>query len=93
LLPIRDDAALEQLLDAGATEGVPETLEASLMLAFQLLLLLEVSIGTVTRRVQAVRSTRYQLLQDVFQEPDIAVSGGASMASRSIAGPGVTLKG
>lgn len=75
LVRARDDATLEQLLDAGATEGVPETLEASLMLAFQLLLLLEVSVGAVTRRMQAVRSTRYQLLRDVFQEPDIAVSG------------------
>ena len=45
------------------------------MLAFQLLLLLEVSVGAVTRRMQAVRSTRYQLLRDVFREPDTAGSG------------------
>ena len=67
LVRIRDDASLEKFLDAGATEVVPETLEASLMLAIQLLLLLEVPLGKVIDRVRTVRSDRYQLLRVFFR--------------------------
>jgi len=68
LVRARDDASLEQLLSAGASEGVPETFEASLMLAFQLLLLLEIPVGTIMRRIRAVHGSQYQLLQGVFRE-------------------------
>lgn len=66
LVRARDDAELERLLEAGATEVVPETLEASLMLATQLLLLLDVPVSGVVRRVRDVRSDRYSLLRGVF---------------------------
>ncbi|MEO6697143.1 MAG: TrkA C-terminal domain-containing protein, partial [Gammaproteobacteria bacterium] len=47
-------------------EVVPETLEASLMLASQLLLLLEVPISGVVRRMDDARSDRYRLLRGFF---------------------------
>lgn len=58
-----DDAALDDLLDAGATEVVPETLEGGLMLATQLLLLLGTPGDRVLQRMQAIRSERYRLLR------------------------------
>ena len=70
LVRIRDDASLDKFLDAGATEVVPETLEASLMLAIQLLLLLEVPLGKVIDRVRTVRSDRYQVLRVFFRRAE-----------------------
>ncbi len=70
LVRARDDSELERLLKAGATEVVPETLEASLMIASQLLLLLEVPISSVVRRVGDVRSDRYRLLRGFFPGQD-----------------------
>ncbi|HSF47382.1 MAG TPA: cation:proton antiporter, partial [Burkholderiales bacterium] len=63
LVRARDDTSFDELLHAGATEVVPDTLEASLMLATQLLLLLEVPMGNVVSRMQQVRSDRYRLLR------------------------------
>lgn len=66
LVRTRDDTDLERLQKAGATEVVPETLEASLMLSSHLLLLLDVPVSRVVRQVQAIRDTRYQLLREYF---------------------------
>ncbi len=66
LVRTRDDANLDALQQAGATEVVPETLEASLMLASHLLLLLNVPVSRIVRNVQEVRSTRYQMLRGFF---------------------------
>jgi CPA2 family monovalent cation:H+ antiporter-2 len=74
LVRTRDDYQLERLQRAGATEVVPETLEASLMLAAHLLLLLEVPSATIMRHVQAVRRDRYRLLRGLFageEEPQV----------------------
>ena len=59
-----DDSALEQLLETGATEVVPETLEESLMLATQLLLLLGLPGDRVMEYMRAIRSQRYRLLRE-----------------------------
>ncbi|MDE2088489.1 MAG: monovalent cation:proton antiporter-2 (CPA2) family protein [Gammaproteobacteria bacterium] len=71
LVRTRDDADLEQLQQAGATEVVPETLEASLMLVSHLLVLLQVPVSRVLRSVRDVRADRYRLLRGFFhgQEP------------------------
>ncbi len=66
LVRTRDDANLDGLQQAGATEVVPETLEASLMLASHLLLLLNVPVSRIVRSVQEVRSSRYQMLRGFF---------------------------
>ena len=61
-----DDADLEKLLKAGATEVVPEVLEGSLMLASHALILVGVPLARVLRSVQEVRSNRYRLLKGFF---------------------------
>jgi CPA2 family monovalent cation:H+ antiporter-2 len=61
-----DDADLERLTAAGATEVVPETFEASLMLASHALVLLGVPVRRVVGRIRAVREARYALLRGFF---------------------------
>lgn len=72
LVRTRDDANLERLQDIGATEVVPETLEASLMLSSYLLLLLGVPLRRVTRHVQQARNSRYSMLRQFFHGQEIA---------------------
>lgn len=66
LVRTSDDRHLEQLQQAGATEVVPETLEASLMLASHMLLLLNTPSNRVNQLIQEARNNRYQLLRGFF---------------------------
>lgn len=68
LVRARDDSSLELLQDSGATEVVPETLEASLMLASHMLVLLKIPVRRVMRRVQEIRTSRYRLLRTIFRK-------------------------
>ena len=61
---------LEVLQKAGATEVVPETLEASLMLVSHVLLLLEVPVSRVVKTVGDIRNDRYSMLRRVFRSDD-----------------------
>ncbi|MDZ7827952.1 MAG: cation:proton antiporter [Halofilum sp. (in: g-proteobacteria)] len=61
-----DDALVEELREAGATEIVPETLEAGLMVASHVLLLLGESTEEVTGQLREIRHDRYQLLRALF---------------------------
>ena len=61
-----DDTDLDRLLDAGATEVVPEVLEGSLMLASHSLLLLGVPLNRVLARIRAIREERYGLFRGFF---------------------------
>ncbi|MEJ2346421.1 MAG: monovalent cation:proton antiporter-2 (CPA2) family protein [Gammaproteobacteria bacterium] len=72
LVRTRDDSHLDELQAQGATEVVPETMEASLMLASHLLYLMDVPISSIVRRVQRVRSDRYRMLQRVFPDDEPA---------------------
>jgi len=65
-----DDADLERLRAAGATEVVPEMLEGSLMLASHALALVGVPMRRVIRVVQDQRDARYQLLRGYFHGAD-----------------------
>ena len=65
-----DDQDLEKLQLAGATEVVPEAIEASLMLASHALALVGVPMRRVLRRVQQQRDARYQLLRGYFHGAD-----------------------
>jgi CPA2 family monovalent cation:H+ antiporter-2 len=67
LVRTQDDTKLEELQAAGATEVVPETLEASLMLLSHLLLLMKLPVGRVIRTVNDIRSHRYQMLRQYFR--------------------------
>ena len=61
----RDESHVDELRRAGAVEVVPETLEAALMIAAHALLLLDVPLTRVLRRIQEQRVGRYRLLRRV----------------------------
>ncbi|MEW5881248.1 MAG: monovalent cation:proton antiporter-2 (CPA2) family protein [Pseudomonadota bacterium] len=65
-----DDADLDKLLAAGATEVVPEIFEGSLMLGSHALVLLGVPLQRVVRRVREARDSRYRLLRGYFHGAD-----------------------
>ncbi|MEY4591471.1 MAG: hypothetical protein RIR18_366 [Pseudomonadota bacterium] len=62
-----DDRDMDRLKKAGATEVVPEYLEASMMLASHALILLGVPVGRVLRRIREIRAQRYQTLRGFFR--------------------------
>ncbi|HEY5019493.1 MAG TPA: monovalent cation:proton antiporter-2 (CPA2) family protein [Steroidobacteraceae bacterium] len=63
LVRTQDDTRLADLSRAGATEVVPETLEASLTLVSQALTLLQLPAAQVTRVVETIRTQRYATLR------------------------------
>lgn len=67
-----DDASLERLLNAGATEVIPEIVEGSLMLASHTLVMMGVPMRRVVRRVEEMRDARYRLLRGYFHGSDDA---------------------
>ncbi|MBI2306629.1 MAG: cation:proton antiporter [Rhodocyclales bacterium] len=62
-----DDTEMERLRAAGAAEVVPESLEASMMLASHALVLIGVPINHVLKRVREMRAGQYQLLRGFFR--------------------------
>lgn len=67
LIRTRDDTNLDKLQAAGATEVVPETLEASLMMSAHVMTLLGVPVRRILRDIQEVRAHRYDMLRSVFR--------------------------
>jgi monovalent cation:H+ antiporter-2, CPA2 family len=65
-----DDADLEALRAAGATEVVPEAIEGSLMLASHALALVGVPMRKVIRLTRDARDARYGLLRGYFHGAD-----------------------
>ncbi len=65
-----DDADLEVLKAAGATEVVPEAIEGSLMLASHALALVGVPMRRVIRLTRDARDARYSLLRGYFHGAD-----------------------
>jgi len=65
LVRTQDDSRLAELKEAGATDVVPETLEASLMLVSQVLMLLQVPVARVVRIIGEIRTSRYAVLRNV----------------------------
>jgi CPA2 family monovalent cation:H+ antiporter-2 len=66
----QDDADLDRLLKAGATEVVPEIFEGSLMLGSHALVLLGVPVTRVVRHVQQARDSRYRFMRGYFHGAD-----------------------
>ncbi len=62
LVRTRDDSHLRELQEAGATEVIPETLEASLMLVSHVMASLGLPSARVFETVEQVRRERYQML-------------------------------
>ena len=73
LVRTRDDTELDTLQKAGATEIVPDSLEAALMLVSHLLLLLNVPISRIVHKVANIRGHRYSMLRNIFRKEDAAV--------------------
>jgi CPA2 family monovalent cation:H+ antiporter-2 len=67
LVRTADDSSLEELMEAGATEVVPETFEASLMLASHALLVLGQPLSRVVRAVGSARNDSYAALRGVVR--------------------------
>jgi CPA2 family monovalent cation:H+ antiporter-2 len=72
LVRTADDVGLQELTAAGATEVVPETLEASLMLASQVLMLLNVPVARVVRTMGEIRRDRYATMRSVVLPDTVA---------------------
>ena len=66
LVRAQDETHLEELLAAGATEVVPETLEAALTLVSNTLHMLQVPGSRVIRTVGEIRRQRYKALRSVI---------------------------
>jgi len=95
-----DDADMDRLIAAGASEVVPETFESSLMLASHALVLLGVPLRRVVRRIRDIREHRYSLMRGFFhggtdeaEDPDeareprlhsVTLATGASASGRSL---------
>jgi len=95
-----DDADMDRLIAAGASEVVPETFESSLMLASHALVLLGVPLRRVVRRIREVREHRYSLMRGFFhggtdeaEDPDeareprlhsVTLATGAGASGRSL---------
>ena len=67
IIRTQDDHDLDKLMQAGATEVVPEVFEGSLMLGSHALALLGVPMTRVVRRVREARDQRYRLLRGYFR--------------------------
>jgi monovalent cation:H+ antiporter-2, CPA2 family len=59
LVRARDESTLKRLLKTGATEGVPGTLEVSIVLTMQLLLVLGMASSDVFEAINTARGERY----------------------------------
>jgi CPA2 family monovalent cation:H+ antiporter-2 len=70
LVRTQDDARLKELQEAGATDVVPETFEASLMLVSHVLMLLHVPVSRVVRTLGEIRSNRYTVLRNIVRRGD-----------------------
>src|SRR5207248_1889911 len=70
LVRTEDDARIKELQDAGATDVVPETFEASLMLVSHVLMLLRVPVPRVVRPLGDIRSNRYAVLRNIVRRGD-----------------------
>lgn len=86
LVRTEDDVGLAELTQVGATEVVPETFEASLMLVSQVLMLLQMPVSRVVRVVTEIRSRRYATLRNVItREGDQATRGDLDTPTESLA--------
>jgi len=66
----RNDSNLSSFQEAGATEVVPESLEASLMLASHLLLTLGVPASRILFKIRAIHADRYHAIRGFFKGQD-----------------------
>jgi CPA2 family monovalent cation:H+ antiporter-2 len=70
LVRTADDSRIAELQNAGATDVVPETFEASLMLVSHVLMLLRVPVSRVVRTIGGIRNDRYMVLRNIVRRGD-----------------------
>ena len=66
LVRTTDDSHVNDILEAGATEVVPDIFESSIMLASHLLLMIGQPPSQVLRQTREVRKNRYKLLDNLY---------------------------
>lgn len=66
LVRTQDDSNLEELMEAGATQVIPESLEGSLMLVSQVLYKCGVPLPRIIKRLESERRNHYQYLHGFF---------------------------
>lgn len=67
LVRTRDESHLSELREAGASEVIPETLEAGMMLISHTLFALNRPLYNIARYIQEQRINRYQMLHELFR--------------------------
>ncbi len=67
LVRSRDEKHVKELRQAGATEVIPETYEAGLMLGSHAMLALKMPLAKVAKTIQASRVDRYQMMRELFR--------------------------
>ena len=65
-----DDSHVDEMLEAGANEVIPDTFESSIMLASHLMLMIGEAPRKVFREVREVRQNRYRLLESFYPGED-----------------------
>lgn len=63
----RDESGVEELIEAGASEVIPEALETSMILTSHALQALGVPLNLVTRHLQEQRTSHYRMLRELFR--------------------------
>jgi len=63
----RDERHVNDLRKAGASEVIPETLEAGVMIVSHALMVMKVPASRIVRRLQEQRAARYQPLREFFR--------------------------
>jgi len=91
LVRTRDDTHLDDLIQAGAAEVVPEVLEASLMLVAHALMMLDTPFGKVLAMLRQSRRERYKLLRGYYHGESLPTADSAGNPYRLL--HAVTLNG
>jgi len=65
-----NDAHVNELIEAGASEVIPDTFEASIMLASHLMLMIGEPPRKVLREIRGIRKNRYHLLENFYPGED-----------------------
>ena len=65
-----DDSHVNELLEAGANEVIPDTFESSIMLASHLMLMIGEPPRKVLREIRGIRKDRYRLLENFYPGED-----------------------
>jgi len=71
LVRTMDDSHLNELLEAGANEVIPDTFESAIMLASHLMLMIGEPPRKVLRETRDIRKNRYQTLENFYPGEDI----------------------